>query len=87
MHIYYLIQFLSVRNLGAAWLGGSGSGSVMRLWSSYQPGHSHLKARGSLFKFTYVVVPQTWMEGSDICHVNLSMGMSEYTQEMTAGIC
>lgn len=37
-NIYYLTSFLRIRNLGVAWLDGSGLGSLMRLQSECQPG-------------------------------------------------
>lgn len=41
---FVISQLLSIRNLGAASLGGSDSGSLMRLQSSFRPGLHHLKS-------------------------------------------
>ena len=42
--IYYLTDFLRIRNIREAWLDGSGSGSLVRL-QSVSKGFSHLKAQ------------------------------------------
>ena len=38
----YSHKFFWVRDLGTAYLGGSGSGSCVRLHSKYQPGCNYL---------------------------------------------
>lgn len=42
--IYYLTDFLRIRNIREAWLDGSGSGSPVRL-QSVSKGFSHVKAQ------------------------------------------
>ena len=88
---FIISQLLRVRNPRVTQLGGSGSGSLMRLWSRYQPGLYHLQAwigwricfqEGSLFGVTSssLVCPEVL----PICHVGISTELLWWPQDIVA---
>lgn len=87
--MYCLTQFLRVRNSGVTWLGGSGSGSLLRLQSACQPWLQSSEGvtlgwrvhfqEGSLACWLLAGRP------SVPCQVELPVGLHEGLHAMTAG--
>lgn len=89
---YYLTKFLWIRCLGAAWLGGAGPGSLMRLQPRCQLELHHLKAQLRLripfqddVLHAWLICAGGWQEASVLCHVDLSRALLKCPYDMAAG--
>lgn len=75
--------------MGAAELGSSGSGFLIRLWSrlGLQSFEDLTEARSSFqnSSLTWQTAGGSWPEGSVSCHVGLSVRLLKWPHHMAAG--